>query len=430
MNIKKTLSKIEWVPEFYHWCWSIVNLFKVQWPMARVSRERYVSTFDKISGEYAKRKLKVVFPVSNISKWKVQSLYDLMEASGRYEPVVALTAMDIESELPAAEQRIIIEKNKSYFHERKIRCVEAFVPENQHFIPFDELGADIVCYTQPWYIAPVQSPLEVSKYALTCYVPYFVQNYGGLGYDCELTFHRCLWRHFTLNEKWAKLFMRDQGFCRAGDTLGLGHPMLDQYWLTRDECPEKHYVIYAPHFSCGVNERFSTFLKNGRQILALAKEHPEIDWVFKPHPSLRHTLEQKCGWTRGAVDEYYGEWERIGVACYDSDYIGLFKSSMAMITDCASFLVEYACTGSPIIHLISSEAKYRPHRIAAKLFSTYYAAHNWREFEKWFETVVIKGEDPKREKRLVAVKDMRLLDNYAAKRILDYLDEQLSSKKH
>ena len=37
---------------------------------------------------YKKNKIRVLFPLSNVSKWKVQSLYDLMAKSERYDPYV------------------------------------------------------------------------------------------------------------------------------------------------------------------------------------------------------------------------------------------------------------------------------------------------------------------------------------------------------
>ena len=163
-------------------------------------------------------------------------------------------------------------------------------------------------------------------------------------------------------------------------------------------------------------------------MLLLAKAHPEIKWLFKPHPTLRYRLINGNLWSEKEVDAYYTEWEKLGASCYDGNYVSLFMKSYAMITDCASFLVEYACTGNPIIHLISSNAKYQPHPIAAKLFGSYYQAHNWDEFEKHFEDVVLKKNDYKKDERLAAVKDMRLIDNYAAKNILDYLDKVFSSK--
>ena len=257
---------------------------------------------------WGKRKLRVVFPAYIPAKWKEQSIYDLMAKSDKFDPVVALTSMDNMYALTLEERRKLLAETEAWFTAKGVKCVYAYDCETGAYRPFSDFGADIVWYTQQWFIDELQMPSEVSKYALTCYTPYFVPNYGGLDMDCDMHFHRTLWRYFTLSEDWAKLYAAHQGWRRAGESVGLGHPMLDEYYLTRDEQPPRHFVIYAPHHSCNCHEHFSTFLQNGARMLALAKAHPEIDWVFKPHPSLKNALKEYNGWTTERIEAYYREW--------------------------------------------------------------------------------------------------------------------------
>lgn len=394
-----------------------------------ILKRRYSGNLRRLRSIWGSRKIKVVFPVSNVSKWKVQSVYDEMSRSVHFEPMVALTIMDMENRITPKEQRETLEKNRRFFADRGCRVVEAYSFDDHKFIPFSEFKADIVWYTQPWDIAAVQDVFETSRSALTCYTPYFVQNYGGLDMDCGQKFHRLLWRHFTLSEAWAKEFEKYMGRVRAGRVLGLGHPMLDQFNRESECKADRKIVIYAPHWSCGVGERFSTFLENGQKILELARRHAEIDWVFKPHPSLRQTLIENRFMSEAEVEAYYSEWARIGAVRLDGNYVELFLRSSVMITDCASFLIEYACTGHPIIHLISMKAAYQPHPIARKLFSTYYQVHNWDEFCNSFSSVVARGEDPRRKERLEAVKEMRLLGNDAAGNAVRYVTSVLSGER-
>lgn len=162
-------------------------------------------------------------------------------------------------------------------------------------------------------------------------------------------------------------------------------------------------------------------------MLDLARKHPELNWAFKPHPTLRHTLLTVCGWAPEVVDSYYRGWEEVGEACYDANYVGLFADSIALITDCDSFLVEYACFGNPIIHLVSPNCKYKPHAISEKLFGTYYQARDWQELEGHFKRVVLGGDDYKRNYRLAAIREMNLMGNNAARSILDYMDGLLGA---
>ena len=419
-SIKLVLKKSLFFSNIFSSCRSIRRGI-VEWIYIFLLKYRY-QKLHKIFCLGKKRKIRVLFPLSNTSKWKVQSLYEVMAKSDRYEPIVAITIMDIENDLPQEKQKVSVDAVKDFLSNRGCRYVVAYDYKGKIFMPFSEFNPDIVWYTQPWRISKNQSPVEVSKYALTCYTPYYLENYGILDIGCGIFFLRSLWRNFAMNEAWAEVCNKYQGRKRAGESVGLGHPMLDQFLNIQGNNEDRKYIIYAPHWSCNTGECFSTFLENGKKMLAFAKEHSELKWVFKPHPTLRYTLIKTVGWSEEEVNEYYSEWEKIGVSCYTSDYVELFNKSKLMITDCASFLVEYPCTKMPIIHLVSSNSKYPVHPISQKLFSSYYQAHTWNEFVKHFNKVVIEGDDYKRDERLAEVKRMRLLDTNAAESIVKYLD--------
>lgn len=419
-----------WLSACHQWWIRWSRLYIHEFPQIIIARWRYPQRLKKIRMKVCNRKLRVLFSVSNLAKWKMQTVFDAMRNSDLFDPIIMLTVMDTELVLSGDDLKSHLTSVRQEFERRKMKCVVGYDLKKQTHIPIVELEPDIVFYQQPFGIDISQNPFSASRVALTCYVPYFVQNYGGLDMDCGYFFHRLLWCYFTLSPSWAQIFEDYQGVIRrAGHVVGLGHPMLDQ--LSTDKMFEdvNGYVIYAPHWSCGnVCERYSTFIENGEKMLALAKRHPELKWAFKPHPTLRQTLIQYKFMSEAQVFAYYSEWERIGTACY-GDYVELFKKSSVLITDSASFLVEYACTRRPIIHLIAKNPEYQPHPIASKLFGTYYQAHDWREFEKYFDEVVVQKKDVKKEARLCAAKELNLLGMAAGKKIVSYLEENIGGLK-
>lgn len=383
---------------------------------------RYPALLRRISKKYGDSKLRVLFLVGNSAKWKMQTLFDYMRQSGKYHPFIALTIQDQETSYSREEKIEHLKKLRRYFEVRNMEVVDAIAGEDSHPVSLSEFTPDIVFYQMPWYIDESQSPFVVSKYALTCYVPYFVQNYGNLTMDCCEPFHRYLWRHFTLNNYWSKAFMdaQDSTTGRAGAVEGTGHPMLDTF--ERMDSVGDGSVIYAPHWSCGVGERYSTFHKNWRRMFQFARDHSDVKWIFKPHPSLKKVVIDNHIMSPREVEEYYNAWEALGETCYDGDYLRLFARSSAIITDCGSFLVEYACTGKPIIHLVSDEMLFKPHPVAQMLFDTYYSVHNWEEFCRTFDDVVVRCNDYKREIRQKTVSDMNLIGENAAQNIVECLD--------
>ncbi|MBQ8459729.1 hypothetical protein IJ541_06470 [bacterium] len=369
--------------------------------------------------EYPQAKpIKVLFLVSDIAKWKAQSLFDLMKQSGDYEPVIALTLVDFQLKLSKAEQRDILNKGLQYFKTRSMDCVCAYDVEEHKASDLREFNPILVFYDQPWKISKNQMPCEVSKYALTFYIPYYVQTYGDNYMECKQELHQSVYRYYILNKEWEEFYAPEFEHA-AGKIVGLGHTMLDEYYLKRDKIQdESKYVIYAPHHSFGNWENFGTFDKNGKEILEYAKQHKELNWVFKPHPTLKYRAVKSGVMTQTEIDEYYKEWESFAKVCYDSDYIKYFLNSKALITDSASFLIEYFCTGKPIIHLISRRSKVVPKPAFEKIINTFYKAYNNDEMFDLFDKILIKNDDEMKENRLKVLSESGLAAAYAGENIL------------
>ena len=118
------------------------------------------------------------------------------------------------------------------------------------------------------------------------------------------------------------------------------------------------------------------------------------------------------------VEGYSREWESIGTACYTADYVKLFLSSRAIITDCGSFLTEYAATGRPIIRLLRNDAFYGPHPSLKKLYATYYETRSKAELGRLLKLVVLNGKDPLREIRQLEARNAGLIKEDSAVEIV------------
>lgn len=408
---------------FRKFCEELDNRSKI-----KAAVKRYPHIIKKIKSNTA-GKIKVLFLVNEISKWKTGSLYELMKKSERFEPVIGLTVADWQKRLSKKEKLKLLDENYNYFTKQGMNCVFVWDKEKNKAMSLKNTGAEIVFYQQPWFLPKIQQPEAVSEYALTCYVPYFVPNYGILNMDC-LDFHKFLFRNYVLNKDWENIYRQYSG---ADNMKSVGHTMLDSFYLRKDEPVVENYVIYAPHWSipCKSNkndENYATFLWSGKLVLEYAQNHPEINWAFKPHPTLRHSLKKSNLFTDEEIDNYYREWEKIAKTCTNTDYTGLFIQSKAMITDCASFLVEYFCTGKPVIHLISDKCTARPPEPTMKIFNTFYPVHNKGEFFNQVDNLLNKNNDYKKEIRQKTMKELNLEGCYAAQNILTDLENIINDK--
>ncbi len=394
-----------------------------------VVRHKYANVLDTIRKRSKVQPLRVVFLVNEISKWKGQSLFDEMKFDCQFKPIIAIfPSADRVKHIPNVQQKAI-EELVTFFHAKEMPVRNIWSVEDDKPFSFTELEADIVIYQQPWGIPHDLMPDQIARYSLTFYYPYYMPNHFDLSMDIGLPFHRLLYGYIVSNKKMASYYKSHALKCTcACHFFPWGHPMQDNFRL--HEVTDAEYVIYAPHWTFAYGKQqpkllYSTFLKNGKEIQSYAKQHPEIKWVWKPHPGLRQCLVESGVWTEKEVTQYYSDWEKIAVSCYTSDYADLFMRSRVLITDCASFLTEYACTGNPVIRLVSSALKLPNNPIYGKLYSTYYCVHNMDELYATLDEVVVARKDVNREARLLQTVEAGLNAKNASTCIVENLKKLL-----
>lgn len=399
-----------------------------------VVRFRYAVIVCRIRNYDKSRKIRVLFLVSNTSKWKTQSLYEKLSSSESFEPVIALTpnSDDLSVYGDVVEEKT--RRDSAFFENLGDRCLVAYDFERRVGIPLSHLSPDLVFYQEPGYILPEHSVERTSRHALCCYIPYAIETGGHTPIHNIGWFHQLMYLRVLLNEVDVE-FQKEvcPWWCRAGRLVGAGHPMLDLYYRTSiSKGPRVNLkvVVYAPHFSFyvqGLDRPFtlSSFLENGEAILAYAREHREFVWLFKPHPHLKDELVRRGVWSKARVEAYYASWAQLGACCYDGNYVDLFVNSYAMITDCGSFLCEYPVTGHPLIRLIPKHFDYKPRLAFKKFFDTLYTVRNLQEMYSCFHSVLEKGEDPLRVQRLAALNDAGLGERNSADEIFELLKSSL-----
>ena len=373
-------------------------------------------------------KIRVVFLESEVAKWKTQPLFDLMKEDPHYEPVMAIFRRDRSESDPESKVLADIRAAKSYYEAKGNHGEVVYSPEDPFVPQLERLKPDIVFYQQSWVADGIR---DICRDALPAYVPYYVVNYGDPEIGCKMPFHRFLAYYFHLNEDWAEIARRSApAWFFSGRHVATGHPSLDYLHRNAPPPPKRPCVIYAPHFSFILPNHdnllgISTFPWSGLPILDYAKAHPEMNWVFRPHPVLRGELVRSGLMTADERDRYFAEWGRIARVSTDSDYQGLFAESAAMVTDCGSFLPEYGATGKPLVHLISSTSKVKPMKPAQELFSAFYEAHDLDEMLAVFKTVLEDGDDPKRAVRQKAVAAYNIAGACASGNIMRFFEQDL-----
>lgn len=390
---------------------------------------KYRIALQRIRHDYRRRPLRVAFFVSEVAKWKGQSLYDLMDSSANFAPTIIVYPMRVETTDSFEMQQEALDAKVQFFRSKKMAVRDFWSIDKQCFRIDEMADYDLCFYQQPWDLPPAPFPHQIASRSLSFYFPYGIGSYA-IGAETNKVLHREVYRYILLDNRQARDIENERHWIHAGKIVGWGNPVVDNFRRKAHVHVDEGYVIYAPHFSFpleGETRIFpaSTFLDNGRQILSFAKAHPEIKWAFKPHPRLRRELVDTGVWTEEEVNNYYKEWETIGTACYTSDYADLFMVSRVMITDCGSFLAEYSCTGNPIIHLIPGKLPAKPFSSLEPLFHYFYQAPDNSRLAELLDSIVLKGEDPLKKERLECLTHLELTRRDVAQNILQEIDNLL-----
>ena len=126
------------------------------------------------------QKVNVIFMAMSVSFWKYDNLFELMQKSSFFKPVVLLTKRPLDA--PEIQQ-MHHDKMTKYFGEKGFPVIETL----------QGIDPDILFYAQP-YKNSITEELRAYNFLdkLICYVPYafFISNYEW-AYDAQL--HNLAW---------------------------------------------------------------------------------------------------------------------------------------------------------------------------------------------------------------------------------------------
>lgn len=362
--------------------------------------------------------INIVF-IINFRLTVTDKLIEILEKDPQFNPTIVIIPFDtyglnIFAKGLNKHQLTEYEENYQYFLERGFNVVKGYDPNLKTLIDLElELEPDIIFYSSPWETAlPAEFQIKnLPENILFCYIPYGIHSSHMVDNQFNQELHKKAWKIFypTQIHKLLAIKHADRGSCNVVVT---GYPKMDPLldgthtenpypWV--DSTHEKKRIIWAPHHSIEFGISFSTFHENYQFFYDYAKHHPEIEWVFKPHPVLRnyHLLNpavssEDSPFNREKMEEYYDSWNELpNATVYEGgDYFNLFATSDAMITDSSSFLSEYLYSGHPGMFLTNNDQKFNEY--GEIIIDAWYQIEgtDFDEIENFISNVVIQGEDP------------------------------------
>lgn len=301
------------------------------------------------------------------------------------------------------------------------------------------IGPDVIFRQTPWDgdIPPAFRASELT-FARLAYVPYGLYTAKIESHQYDQTFHRLLWRYYAPTAEDAALLAEISPLKGVNGFLS-GYPKFDRL-LRAGEGPDawpipgpraRRRIIFAPHQSIGTGGLgFGTFPDCYRAVVAAARDHPDVQIVFKPHPTLLDVCVASKLMSEADVAWFEEAWAALpNTASYLlDDYGGLFAASDAMITEGVSFFSEYMLFDRPLVFLDSGRhTGFNP--ATTFLPDGMYGA---RGFEAAFAAALAAtepGGDVMAAARRAVIARLRPFPGEAARRIVEDVRRSLAAPK-
>jgi hypothetical protein len=294
----------------------------------------------------------VYFVVTQMDIWLNTKLFHSLNATKRLDCTVLLFP-DFES-TPDHYAKSVSEKEDDCIRLglKFINCWDNSL--NQVAIHPSMLQTGFIFYEQPLKLLCEKWDVKaVVKNHLILYFPYgmLLANLPRLHYRLDFYFY--CYRISVESIPRKILFALHSPFLLPKTRL-TGFPKSEVIFSTpsKEVGEESFSCTWAPHWSVSPSSLISvsSFLEISNNIVDIALANPDIQFNFRPHPRLKHELEQQI--TEGSkLSEFIEKWNQLPNTSVitGSEYTYELRKSDLLITDSISFLYEFLSTEKPII---------------------------------------------------------------------------------
>lgn len=374
----------------------------------------------------ADKKINIVFMVPGMM-FIYKELYDLFDSDPLFNVCLVLTPHIMKlNEPPTESSKLKYYQLLDSLKKRNYNVIEGYDFSNDMGIDLEtNCRPDIIFYILP-HMRAYPKNLTINNLPhniLYAYIPYgevFQPRIDKSAYNFGWV--EQAWKRFCNTPEYLKTSTQKSnigssnviitGSARMDGLINYSPQEQDYKWIFNGS-EKKKRIIWAPHHSLprpNLPDKFvsSTFDKNYVFFYEYAKNHPEIEWVVRPHPILKEVLstidiDMKLD---GIIDEnfteeYWSKWNELPNARIheEADYMDLFATADAMITDCISFTSEYLFTEKPGLYLETDG--YIAEGYDKEIKKGWYCTNgsNYKKIEEFITQVVMGENDSLKEKR-------------------------------
>lgn len=376
------------------------------------------------------KKVRIAFFIIYDSVFPARPLYEAMLKDKMFEPFIVVIPDTLRGQ---EHEEHFLKKTYESLSKTYHDVFLSYDQKNKRYIDFSD-RADLIYFASP-YDNMTHKYYRVEYFLDKNVLPFHI-NYGYFmsKYSREIMkmpSYNYFWKIFIENND---NYLEQQLFepLKGENTVVTGYCKMDKLSTVKNKRKhDRKLIIIAPHHTVckDFSLQLSNFLTYSQFFLELPTIFPQIDFVFRPHPLLFHTLSEDDIWGINKTKQYFNLIDSFPNMKYDTsgDYFNLFNSSDAMIHDCGSFLVEYLFTGKPTCYMLKSKKEiddvFTP--IGKKCLENCYQAFNKQDILNFIKSVILKNNDSLKTRRQQFVEN-ELKVNYpnVSNVIINYLKRE------
>ena len=234
----------------------------------------------------------------------------------------------------------------------------------------DKESPDIVLYMKPYFIlraCPEKFYVnEIEKHTpYTAFISYCLDVQGGnklLKFFYGMPAFHHMWKIIAYS-RYYKSMIKKFGYRNGDNAPLLGHPKFDFTYkaLVKREYKNPEWekkikgrpvVLWNSHFSVQEDGGVGTYFTWKDTIFSYFANNKDVVLLWRPHPIFWQTITQQPGYNREEFEAFLTDLNNSDNVIVDKtgDYRYAFSMSDALISDAATFLVEYCAAGQPVLY--------------------------------------------------------------------------------
>ncbi len=380
--------------------------------------------------------IKVGFLCQYVPAWsKMDKVYRAMQLDPRFDPVLICLPDRINANR-LTDPDSLANETYAYFQANGYpEAVNALVGK-EAWLDIASMGFSYLFYQRPYntYLPEPYTVSRTSRHSKVCLLMYAIEMLQEIT-DITLArdFMAYVSYYFAENTSVADVNIRRN---RRGHQLGLqktlclGLPVLETLLEKQGEdspawdfSKNSFRVIWTPRWTTELSAGGSNFFTYYESLTQYAQEHPDMDFLYRPHPlTFAHFLETG-EMTRQQVDAFRETIENAPNISLDTlqRYDTTFWQSSVLISDYSSMVPEYFLMGKPLIFCISNMVLTLSD-FGKKILEGCYVVEQEAELFATLD-MLKRGEDPLKEKRLQLIRNLYGDNCGVCDRILNALAE-------